>query len=151
MARVTTDPYTIMANVVEQVILDEFDDETYMNVLHDRIHESLGSDGQLWIGLSPVSEPTTGIDMTIELLIQFYGPFIADVNPAQMFDPRTTTNKAERLRQALSESRTIGQSKVWFFDVTNTSYPSDATGNKTRFEMTVVGRGNNSALVETTG
>lgn len=153
MARIVTDPYTQMANVIETAILTEFDDMPYIRVVHDRIHESLGVDGVTHVGISPEDEPSGGIDLTITCLIQFYGPFIAEVDPDQQVDPREITNKAERLRQALAEVRTVGTPQVWFFDVDRTRYPSDATGNKTRFEMTVTGRGQNSAyqLTETTG
>lgn len=150
--RVVSDPYSQMAAAIETAVLTEFDDEQYMTVVHDRLHESLGSDGTTWVGISPEDEPSGGIDMTIVALVQFYGAFVPDVNPEQRVDPRAVTNKAERLRQALGEVRTIGTPEVWFFDITGTRYPNDATGNKTRFEMTVVGRGQNSGfLVETTG
>lgn len=151
MATVVTDPYTEMAGVIEEAVRSEFDDEPFLSVVHDRIHESLGSDGQTWVGISPEDEPSSGVDMTISTLIQFYGPFLPDVNPQQQVDPRAITNKAERLRRALASRRTTASPHLWFFDVTMTRYPNDATGNKTRFEMTVVGRGNNSGLVETVG
>jgi len=151
MARTVTDPYSQLANVIEQVIRAEFNDEQYIEVIHDRLHESLGSDGQLHVGISPDEESTGGIEMDTTILIQFYGPFQPDVNPFQSFDPRIITTKAERLRQALSEVRTVGTPQVWFFDVTMTRYPSDATGNKTRFEMTVAATGNNTSYLVETG
>lgn len=151
MPTYVTDPYSLLAESVEQTILDEFPDIEYINVLHDRIHESMGADGQTYVGISPGDQGSSGIVLTIELLIQFYGPFTPDVNPFQHADPRIYTTYAERLRQALSKVRTTGTSEVWFFDVTSTRFPIDATGNKTRFEMVVVGMGQNSALTETTG
>lgn len=151
MATIVTDPYSQMADAIEAAVLTEFDDLTYLTVVHDRIHESLGSDGRYWVGISPDDEPSGGIDMSITATIQFYGPFHPDVDPFQQVDPRDITNKAERLRRALADVRTTGTPHVWFFDVVTTRYPEDATGNKTRFEMTVTGRGNNSGLVETTG
>lgn len=149
--RVVTDPYTQVADLIETTIRAEFNDEQYINVIHDRIHESLGSDGMLHVGISPEDENSGGIEMEVNVLIQFYGPHILDVNPNEAVDPRIISNKAERLRQALSEVRTVGTPQVWFFDVNTTRYPLDATGNKSRFEMTIQACGNNSAYLVETG
>jgi len=149
MATTVTDPYTILADAIEVVVRNEFDDESFLTFRHDRLHESLGSDGNLYVGVSPEVERTQGIDMFQQVLIQFYGGFHPDVDPYQEIDPRIIANKAERLRRALARARVVATSEVWFFDVLDTNYPSDATGNKTRFEMRIQGRGQNSALVET--
>lgn len=150
MPTTVTDPYSILAEAIEVVVNNEFSDIAYIQVVHDRLHESVGHDGKTWVGISPVNERTRGIDMYQTVLVQFYMPFVPDVDPWQHIDPRNATNKAERLRRALASARVVGQPGVWFFDVDDVAYPNDATGNKTRFEMTVVGRGQNSALVETT-
>lgn len=150
MPTTVIDPYSILAEAIEVVLATEFSDIAYLNIVHDRLHESVGHDGKTWVGISPVSERTRGIDMYQTVLVQFYSPFTPDVDPWQQVDPRPMTNKAERLRVALSRARVIGQPEVWFFDVDDTVYPNDATGNKTKFEMTITGRGQNSALVETT-
>ncbi len=149
MPTTVVDPYSVLADIIKTVVLMEFSDITGLFFEHDHLHESLGSDGKTWVAVSPVAERTSNIDMYQEVLIQFYGPFNADVDPFQKVDPRIISNKAERLRRALRSVRTVGTSGVWFFDVEDTSYPRDATGNHTRFEMRVVGRGQNSALVET--
>lgn len=152
MARIVTDPYSEIAGIIETAIRAEFDDLLpYLAVEHDRIHESLGTDGRTYVGISPEDEFPSNIELGIEVLIQFYGPWNADVNPHQTVDPRAITNKAERLRQALQEVRTVGTPGVWFFDIGRTTYPNDPTGNKTRFELTVTGTGNNTGLVETIG
>lgn len=152
MATIVTDAYTHIANALEQVIAAEFDNEPHLVIHHDRIHESLGSDGHLHVGISPTQEdPGASGVLTTEAIIQFYGPFKPDVDPFQSADPRLITNKAERLRRALEHVRIQGTQQVWFLTVGRTTYPEDATGNKTRFELEVSGTGNNSGLVETFG
>lgn len=147
-----TDPYSVIATALEQVIAMEFTDETYLEFKYDRIHESLGFDKRTHVAVSPEGELTGGVDLTVEVLLQWYGPYSPDVDPNQQVDPRVITQKAERLRRAISTVRvSAGNDHVWYFDVVRTSYPIDPTGNKSRFEMTIVGRGQNSGLVETTG
>ena len=150
MPTTVTDAYTVMANAIETVVAAEFSDDSTLIIKHDRLHGSVGSDGRTYVGISPEREPTFDLELQIEVLIQFYGGYKADVNPFQEVDPRVITNKAERLRQALGAIRIVGTSNVWYFDVDSVSYPPDATGNKSRFEMSIIGRGNNSGLIETT-
>jgi hypothetical protein len=89
--------------------------------------------------------------MTHDIFLQFYGPFVADVDPFQEVDPRAITTKAERLRQALMSETNVGAPEVWFFNILQTRYPNDATGNKSRFEMSIRAWSNDTSLVETTG
>ncbi len=148
---VVTDAYSTVANIIENVVLTEFSDEFNMVVNHDRIHESVGIDGVTRVGISPEEESESGYESRLAILIQFYGTWREDVDPLQVVDPRIITNKAERLKTALQAQRTVGASEAWFFDVTNIRFPADPTGNKSRFEMGVSVRGNNTGLIETLG
>lgn len=143
-----TDAYTVVANIIEQVVLTEFSDEAYLTVRHDRVHESVGVDGRTYVGISPEDEQNYNIESRMSILIQFYGPWQEAVDPLQIVDPRLITNKAERLKTVLQNQRTVGQGIAWFFDVTNTRFPMDPTGNKSRFEMGILVRGNNTGLIE---
>jgi hypothetical protein len=147
---VVTDPYTLLANALEVVIQTEFSDIQYLIIRHDRLHASLGTDGRTYVGIYPEVEETRGIELVGQCTIQFFDPYKADIDPQQQVDPRIIANKAERLRRALASARITGDAGVWYFDVVMTRYTTDATGNKSRFEMTVQSRGNNSALIETT-
>jgi len=151
MARTVTDPFTELSAIIENAVLDEFDDETYLVFERDRLHESLGSDGRLHVGLSPTEDRSDNIELSMELMLQFYDTYNLEIDPQQHVDPSTVTNKAERLRRALADVRTTGTEHVWFFDVQTTRYPTDPTGNKSRFEMVIRARGNNSGLLETIG
>lgn len=142
------DAYSLVANILEEVILDEFADEPYLSVRHDRVHESVGVDGRTYVGISPEDENNYNIETRLSILIQFYGPWKEAVDPLQIVDPREITNKAERMKQALQSVRTVGLGIAWFFDVVNVRYPIDPTGNKSRFELGIVVRGNNTGLIE---
>lgn len=145
-----SDPYTKLANILEQVILSEFQaEEPYLNLRHDRCHESLGSDGRLYVGISPGDRYYFDIEEQMVALIQWYGPFEAKVDPNQQIDPRLITAKADKLKNALAAVRTTAFPELWYFDILSLRFPNDATGNKTRFEMEVIGRGNNTGLIET--
>jgi hypothetical protein len=145
---VVTDAYSTVANIIESVVLTEFADEFNLIVAHDRIHESVGIDGMVRVGISPEEEMESGYESRMTILIQFYGTWVEDVDPLQVVDPRVITNKAERLKTALQNERTVGTPEAWFFDVTNIRFPNDPTGNKSRFEMGVSVRGNNTGLIE---
>lgn len=131
--------------------MDEFDDETYMIFNRDRLHESVGGDGRLYVAISPEIDRDDRVELTMEMTLQFYDAYSLEIDPTQTVDPSLITNKAERMRRALAAVRTTGSEHLWFFDVINTRYPNDPTGNKSRFEMTIRARGNNSGLIETIG
>jgi hypothetical protein len=152
MPRVVIDPYTQLANAIETALVAEFSDIAYLQFHHDRLHESLGADGITHVAVSPEMDTAERAGtLAHQVYIQFYGPFVAETNPHQEADPREITTKAERARQALQDIRTLGLPEMWFFDVMEIAYPNDATGNKTRFEMTIRAWGNDTGLVETTG
>lgn len=151
MASIVTDPFTELAEIIETAVLDEFDDELYITFQRDRLHESLGSDGRLYVGVSPNEDRADNIELSAEVMLQFYDAYDLEIDPQQQVDPSVVTNKAERMRRALAYVRTTGTDHVWFFDVTTTRYPTDPTGNKSRFEMVIRARGNNSGLIETIG
>lgn len=147
-----TDPYSILAAALEQIITAEFGTDSPAPIVrHDRLHDSLGFTKRDYIGISPEREPAVGLETRIEALIQYYGSYDLEIDPEQIVDPRIITNKAERLRRRIQSSQFTATEQVWFMDVVAVDYPNDATGNKTKFEMRVLGHGNNSSIVETTG
>lgn len=148
---VVTDPYSVLAGAIEQVILNEFgDDSPQVTIKHDRLHESLGFNGRDYVGISPVRESSERITTNITALVQFYGAYSLEIDPEQEVDPRIISNKVERFRRAIQKARIIADELVWYMDVTSIEYPNDATGNKSRFEATVVTQGENTGLIETT-
>lgn len=120
----------------------------------DKLHRSLGGDGQSRFGLSPNTDQPWGRDQQVqitEVLVQFYGAYELEVNPEQHVDPAGVEAVAERLKRALKQATDPADPRAWFFNALTTTYLDDPTGNKTRFELVVQGYGNNAALVETTG
>lgn len=148
-----SDPYTELSDVLEEVVTEEFSpDHPYLDVRHDRLHESLGTDGRTYVGLFPSpSNFTNGVIRNVGIVVQFYDAFEARIDPQQQVDPRRITAKSTRLLNALRDRRTVGTSSTWFFNVEGIDYPKDATGNMTRFEMTITSMGQNTGLLETTG
>lgn len=145
------DPYYQLSKVVEDVIRSEFADIEYIDIKHDRIHGALATDGIHHVGIYPGPQQAYGTTEHVYLVVQFYGPWLKDVNPAQAVDPRDITWKAHRLRTALGLERTTATSEMWFFEVEGVQFPPDGTGNKTRFEMSIKGWGRNTGIVETCG
>jgi hypothetical protein len=145
------DPYATLADILVDAIEEEFSDLEYLNVKHDRLHESISVDGRVHVGISPEDQEPVNVQLGIGVLIQFYMPYEKMVNPAQEVDPRVITMMAERLRVCLQKHRTTATGEVWFFEVGTVRFPKDGTGNKTRFEARITGTGNNMGLIETIG
>lgn len=146
-----TAPETTARLALINVIQTEFATEGFV-VKGDHLHESLGMKGTV-IGVSPNrSRPNNSryIELETTILVQFYGKWDKNVNPEQSVDPTKIETYAERFRRALRTGDPNGNS-VWFFNLSDVNYPADPTGNKTRFEATVVAVGSNPALIETVG
>ncbi len=142
--------YETLATALKAIIDTEFTPEQFVAV-HDRLHESLGSDRTV-IGISPErwlpSPRNRNVKLTY-LLVQFYNRYDLDIDPTQKVDPLVIADYAERLERAIQtqQASTPGSSEIWYFDVDSVDFPQDPTGNKSRFHMIVVGRGDNAALV----
>lgn len=118
----------------------------------DRLHESLGSKGTR-IGTYPVrARPRLNnqLVMESEIVVQYFGRWRKEINPEQKVDPAITETVAERFRRAL-RTGDPNSGRVWYFELQSLEYPPDPTGNITRFVATVIARGDNPALIETTG
>lgn len=144
--------YTELADALKVIIDAEFAPEGY-TAAHDNLHPAVGLEGTR-IGLAPEEEsPATAnmLQQNTTVTVKFYRRWDADVDPTKKIDPRVIAVFAERLRKALRTANTASTGQVWFFNLVRVTYPNDPTGNKTRFEATIVAYGNNQALVETTG
>lgn len=141
-------PETEARAALKSLIESAFSAEGF-TVANDHLHESLGNKGTR-IGVSPNrSSPTSSNNFVLEMqiFVQFYAKYKLEIDPLQSVDPATIEGYAERFREAL-RTGDPNTSRVWYFQLTNLNYPLDPTGNKTRFEATVVARGNNTALLE---
>lgn len=144
--------YSETASALEAIINAAYASEGWV-AEHDRLHESVGHE-RTRIGISleeqaPQSDDYYTLETT--LLVQFYGKYRLDVDPNQKVDPRVVAEYAERFMVAVRESADPVSGNLWFFNVVDIDYPNDPTGNKSRFEATVVAKANNPTLVETGG
>lgn len=142
--------YETLATALKTIIDGEFAPEQFV-AIHDRLHESVGHD-RTAIGISPESWRPSSRNRNLKLtlsLVQFYGRYDLEIDPLQTVNPITITNYCERLERAINtqQASTPGSPEVWYFDVESVDFPQDPTGNKTRFHMVVLARGENSALV----
>lgn len=147
-----TSPSTEARAALKAIIDAEFAVEGF-TVLNDRLHESLGNNGTR-LGISPNRERLlSGNDtvLTVEIFFQFYGKWNEEIDPTTKVDPAKFENYAERFRRAIEAASHVGDSHLWYFRLLEVNYPPDPTGNKSRFEATLLGYGNNAALVESTG
>jgi len=122
-------------------------------VKDDKLHPSLG-DSRTMLGVYPERSTANARDKFVneyEIVVQFFGKYTLEVDREQTVSPTVIETQAERFRQSIRSGADPRTGAVWYFDLLRIVYPDDPTGNKTRFEATVVARGNNSALIETSG
>lgn len=147
-----TAPETSARDALILLLSTEFGPDQFP-VKSDKLHGSLGSDGTV-IGVYPermVSNPSQRLEAQYPLVVQFYGKYTLKVDPKQTVDPRWIEERAERFRRALRTITDPRTGEVWYFNLERVEYPDDPTGNKSRFEAYLTARGNNTALIETTG
>jgi hypothetical protein len=122
-------------------------------VKDDKLHASIG-DSRTMIGVYPERSTAAANDKFVnqyEIVVQFYGKYTLEVDREQAVSPSVIETQAERFRQSIRSGVDPKTGSVWYFDLNRIVYPDDPTGNKTRFEAFIVARGNNSALIETSG
>lgn len=127
-----------------------------MLVQHDFLHAALGESGLggARIGINPVREgPNTRTRLAWEtwMEVRYYNLWNKRVDPKQAVDPRTISDLAARLMNAIASGSFTKSGRLWFFNVENLDYPNDPTDNKTRYVMTIRAWANNTSLTETTG
>ncbi len=142
------DAYAVTANALAALITVEFAVELIVPI-HDHMHESRGWQG-IEVAISPINQKAIGASMETNLLVQFYDLWDKQIDPLQQVDPRRITGFADRFRRKVESTQngSLGTTDVWYFEVVDVWYPHDPTGNKTRFEAEVLGRGDNTALTQ---
>lgn len=144
------DPYAIISASIKSIIATEFAAES-ITARDDKLHESLGLEG-VEVGVSPIRQvPMARNEAVLEtwVLVQFYMIWEKLVDPATQVDPMLVTAMADRFRRKVEsvQATTPGSNDSWYFSVQGIEFPDDPTGNKTRFEATVKGWGDNTALI----
>lgn len=146
------DPYEQVALALKSIIDTEFAPQN-VTAIHDRLHESLGTD-RVEVGISPESwRPKARDRNSLEtfVLVQYYDIWDKDIDPNQQVNPIVITNKASRFMRAVQnhQASAVGTADVWYFDVESIEFPNDPTGNKTRFHAIIRAHGQNHSILET--
>lgn len=118
-----------------------------LKVQADRLNGSLGDTGPI-AGVSPVRavpQRNNQLVLEIPLLVQVFGRYNVDIDPRQKVDPAAIEAWAERFRQAVKAQATLNTPECWFISIDSIEYPTDPTGNITRFVAQVTCYGNNTA------
>jgi hypothetical protein len=147
-----TPPITIARDTLLALLTTEFTADGFL-ITGDKLHKSLGHDGQTRIGVSPIQEIPWQKDNNvalISLLVQFYGAWEARIDPELQVDPDAVEVYAERFKRRL-QGNDPDVATAWYFNLADIVYPEDPTGNITRFEAKVTTYGTNTSLVATTG
>lgn len=145
------DSYALVATALKTIIDTEFAPQSIV-ARHDKLHESLGSQG-VEVGISPISQGAQvkrGIIKETLILVQFYNIWDKRIDPTQQVDPFLITGYADRFERRVesSQASSSGNNDLWYYRVVNIDYPDDPTGNKTRFEARVLAVGDNTALTQ---
>ena len=141
-----------IAGAIQTVFDTEFADEGF-TMIRDRLHESLGRT-RVDVGIAPEYDMPMERNAIVRetwVEVRFYDLWTPEISPETVVDPTKITVYAERLQSALRRARAMdpGTDEVWYFDVRRVNYPTDPTGNHTRFHALIRAYGNNAALIET--
>lgn len=144
--------FEAVATAIIAVFNTEFAAEQF-TMIPDELHESLGRT-RVDAGISPIRDVVNTSNNIVQetwVEVKLYDMWPQEITPETVVNPYRITGFAERFRNAirLAKASDPGTGQVWFFDVRNTEYPRDPTGNKTRFVMTIRALGNNAGLIET--
>ncbi len=147
-------PFATVATAIKSAFDTEFAAEGF-TMTFDKLHESLGRN-RVEVGISPTEDVVNDRNAVIQetwVEVRFYDLWVQEIRPETAVDPTRITDFAERFRTTLrlANAAEPGTNQVWYFDVKRTTYPSDPTGNSTRFHMTIRAMGNNAGLIETSG
>lgn len=124
-----------------------------ITIYDDKLLNASGEDGAE-VGIYPVGEeefPGNANALLVTVTVQMFNKWEADWadSPDQHVDPATVENWADRLRLAVKAYNGTRPKvdQLWYFRVTRVDYMDDPTGNRTRFEATVVGVADNDGEV----
>lgn len=135
---------------VKDVVEDEFSDEGW-TVEDDKLGASAGMDGRTRVAVSPLrsrEDSRVAVQLNVEVLLQVYLPYSATPDSDIAVDPTLIEGYAQRIRDAFRGEGSSGStSAFWGLRVREVEYPDDPTGNKSRLEATILGYGDNTAVV----
>ena len=139
------------ATTVRQQVIDiveaEFAAEG-LTVAHDKLTRAAGKDGATEAAVYPESEyERIGqvVELVVPVVLQIYMAYDAEPDETIAVDPSIIEDYGNRLREAFRTQSSGNTGDMWFLRLQRVDYPDDPTGNKTRLEARIEGRGNNMA------
>jgi hypothetical protein len=153
----TTAPETRLRERLITALTTEFSSES-IKFLNDKLHDSKGREGRIGAVYPGPSQVQSGNELILEptAYIQLFGKWEAVVDPDRAIDPTPIEEWAERIRRACQSDGVEGadggaDEHLWFYSVSRIEYPPDPGGNISRLLVTVIGKAQNPALIQTTG
>lgn len=141
-------PETLVLTAVKELTEAIYTPEGW-TVNFDKLPRSTGHDApEAALAVYPEAatpDPRHRVMLVIPCVLQVYLPYEARVDEGQQVDPTTIAGYADRLRRGFATGQGAGNSDLWYLRIDNITYPDDPTGNKTRFEAQITGRGDNTA------
>lgn len=127
---------------------------TFTAIKDGRLPRLMGEDGN-YAGVSPDSQSPAigqGLDQQTSVLVQFYMAYekTRPIDPTLVLSPAPIEEAVQTFQEAAQDAIGSGSTgERWYYTITAINYPADPIGQKTRAELTVVARGGNPAVVET--
>ena len=120
----------------------------------DKFGRSMGKDeahDQAFISVTPDfarERPLKALILDVQVTVQFYLGYDAVPDETISRDSSIIEGYADRLRLAFEGAGSrVDTGDAWYLRLTGIEYYDDPTGNKTRFEATIVGEGVNRAAM----
>jgi hypothetical protein len=145
-------PITQLRAALKAVIDNEFAPEGIV-AEDDKLHGSVAWDSHRAAIYPERTRLSTKDELIGEnyVVVQLYRQYDREINPEQSVDPAAIEGFVFRFQTACQAALGAPESTdgLWYYKILAIDYPDDPTGNRTRAHISVLGYGNNPALVET--
>src|SRR5688572_11660429 len=140
-----TPPATAVRERVKTLADAEFAAEGW-ETADDKLLRASGRDGVTRLAVYPDDEhvlPRNQLILLVPVTFQLYLGYDDSIDEHMQVDPGIIEELADRFRRAFEDNSSGTTDDLWYLTLDRIEYPDDPTGNKTRFEATIVGRCDN--------
>ena len=143
-------PITELRAAVKAALTTEFAAEIpAASIYNDKMHPAMpGPRAAVYPANETVGE--AGIVMSMFVIVQVFGRWDPEIDPAQKVDPALIEGWAWRWQRRCRTASHTNTAHVYWFNVAQIEYPPDPTDNITRFHCLIEGFEPNAQLMETT-